>query len=178
MPPTPEIRTPQIFKATASISRRPTCRTISPPYNSYTGPISTPIIQTPPIRSVRQPGRCSLTALDRLRLPGISFTEQFGTVAVSTPTICPITPRTSTSISIRNALLYNGDVRSLIENAIGGTGNDTFTGNRVNNVIDGRGGTNTFVETGIHTNYSFRQLNRSEERRVGKECSCRLSAYH
>src|SRR5262245_14761247 len=49
MPPTPEIRTPQIFKATASISRKPTCRTISPPYNSYTGPISTPIIQTPPI---------------------------------------------------------------------------------------------------------------------------------
>src|SRR5262245_59159714 len=61
--------------------------------------------------------------------------------------------------NIANALLYNGDVRSLIENAIGGTGNDTFTGNRVNNVIDGRGGTNTFVETGIHTNYSFRQLN-------------------
>jgi Peptidase M10 serralysin C terminal len=60
--------------------------------------------------------------------------------------------------NIANALLYNGDVRSLIENAIGGTGNDTFTGNRVNNVIDGGGGTNTFVETGIHTNYSFRQL--------------------
>src|SRR5262249_1436090 len=61
--------------------------------------------------------------------------------------------------NVANALLYNGDVRSLIENAIGGAGNDTFTGNRVNNVIDGRGGTNTFVETGIHTNYSFRQLN-------------------
>jgi hypothetical protein len=61
--------------------------------------------------------------------------------------------------NVATALLYNGDVHSLIENAIAGAGNDTFAGNRVNNVIDGGGGTNTFVETGIHTNYSFRQLN-------------------
>lgn len=42
--------------------------------------------------------------------------------------------------SIFNALQYNGDARSLIENAIGGSGNDTLTGNSANNVLDGGAG--------------------------------------
>ena len=42
--------------------------------------------------------------------------------------------------SIVNADLYNGSVASLIENVIGGAGNDTLTGNDVNNVIDGGAG--------------------------------------
>ena len=39
-----------------------------------------------------------------------------------------------------NALQYNGDTRSLIENAIGGSGNDVIIGNDANNIISGGGG--------------------------------------
>ncbi|WP_165837586.1 M10 family metallopeptidase C-terminal domain-containing protein [Zavarzinia aquatilis] len=45
--------------------------------------------------------------------------------------------------NIANALLYNNDARSLIENAIGAGGNDTITGNDADNVLDGRGGGDT-----------------------------------
>ncbi len=68
--------------------------------------------------------------------------------------------------NIANALLYNNNVASLIENAIGGAGNDTLfgnsaanmlTGGRGNDVIDGRGGTDTAVYSGLRTNYSWVQ---------------------
>lgn len=39
--------------------------------------------------------------------------------------------------NIANSLLYQGDLRSLIENAIGGIGNDTIVGNQANNVLVG-----------------------------------------
>jgi serralysin len=39
-----------------------------------------------------------------------------------------------------NALQYNGDLRSLIENAVGGSGNDIIRGNTVGNILNGRGG--------------------------------------
>lgn len=42
--------------------------------------------------------------------------------------------------SIYNALLYNDDRRSLIENAIGGSGSDTVTGNQAANLLVGQGG--------------------------------------
>jgi serralysin len=42
--------------------------------------------------------------------------------------------------NIANALQYNGDVRSLIENALGGSGADTITGNTANNTLYGKGG--------------------------------------
>ena len=42
--------------------------------------------------------------------------------------------------NIANALLYNNDPRSLIENAIGGTGNDTIIGNVADNILNGGGG--------------------------------------
>ncbi len=42
--------------------------------------------------------------------------------------------------AISNSLLYNGDLRSLIENANGGSGNDTITGNQIANVLRGNGG--------------------------------------
>jgi len=45
--------------------------------------------------------------------------------------------------SISNSLLFNGDVRSLIENAIGGTGNDTIIGNQARNNLQGNGGNDT-----------------------------------
>jgi serralysin len=42
-----------------------------------------------------------------------------------------------------NALQYNGDARSLIENANGGSGNDSIIGNIANNVLNGNGGNDT-----------------------------------
>jgi serralysin len=45
--------------------------------------------------------------------------------------------------NVYNALQYNGDARSLIENAIGGSGNDTIVGNIANNTLSGGGGNDT-----------------------------------
>lgn len=45
--------------------------------------------------------------------------------------------------NVYNALLYQDDLRSLVENAIGGSGNDSLVGNQGNNILDGRGGTDT-----------------------------------
>jgi len=65
--------------------------------------------------------------------------------------------------NIANALLYNNNPASLIENAIGGSGNDTILGNAANNkitggrgndTIDGAGGTNTAVYSGNAADYT------------------------
>jgi serralysin len=45
--------------------------------------------------------------------------------------------------NIANALLYNGDPRSLIENAKGGVGNDAITGNAAANLLEGQAGNDT-----------------------------------
>ena len=45
--------------------------------------------------------------------------------------------------SVFNARLYQGDERSLIENAIGGTRADTIVGNLTGNSLEGRGGNDT-----------------------------------
>lgn len=42
--------------------------------------------------------------------------------------------------NVANAMLHNGDRRSLIENAIGGGGDDTIAGNEADNRLDGGGG--------------------------------------
>lgn len=47
--------------------------------------------------------------------------------------------------NIYNALLYHGKTKSLIENAIGGGGDDKLTGNTANNTLTGNGGEDTFV---------------------------------
>lgn len=47
-----------------------------------------------------------------------------------------------------NALQYNGDSRSLIENAIGGSGNDRIMGNNADNRLDGGSG-NDYLDGGI-----------------------------
>lgn len=49
--------------------------------------------------------------------------------------------------NIANALLFNNDTRSLIENAIGGSGNDLITGNEVANVLTGGAGDDTFYSS-------------------------------
>jgi serralysin len=50
--------------------------------------------------------------------------------------------------SIANAFLFNGDTRSLIENAIGGSGDDLMIGNQANNTLEGGAGDDTLFYTG------------------------------
>ncbi|MFE0756741.1 M10 family metallopeptidase C-terminal domain-containing protein [Inquilinus sp. NPDC058860] len=52
--------------------------------------------------------------------------------------------------NIFNALLFNGDSRSYIENANGGSGNDTIQGNAVGNLLNGNAG-NDFLYGGSGT---------------------------
>jgi serralysin len=49
-------------------------------------------------------------------------------------------PNTRPPGNVSNANLYNDDPRSLIENAKGGTGNDTIRGNQASNVLTGNDG--------------------------------------
>jgi serralysin len=81
--------------------------------------------------------------------------------------------------TIANALLYNNDPRSLIENAVGGPGNNELIGNQVANVLtglsgfdtltggagndqlDGGEGYDTAVFTGPQSNYRITQVSDS-----------------
>lgn len=47
--------------------------------------------------------------------------------------------------NVANALLYNNDVSSLIENATGGSGNDTLIGNQAANYLKGNSGADTMT---------------------------------
>ena len=47
--------------------------------------------------------------------------------------------------TIFNAYLYNSDARSYVDNAIGGSGNDSLVGNAIANVLHGAGGNDTLV---------------------------------
>lgn len=42
--------------------------------------------------------------------------------------------------NVYNAMLHDGDARSLIENAVGGSGKDTILGNAASNILSGNGG--------------------------------------
>jgi VCBS repeat-containing protein len=66
--------------------------------------------------------------------------------------------------NIANALLYNNNTASLIENATGGSAFDTLTGNVANNtltggagndVLDGAAGSDIAVYSGMFSNYSI-----------------------
>lgn len=46
---------------------------------------------------------------------------------------------------LANAMLFNGDTRSLIENAISGAGDDTVLGNQGRNRLEGRGGVDSLA---------------------------------
>jgi serralysin len=50
--------------------------------------------------------------------------------------------------NIANALLYKGDTRSLIENAVGGSGNDSLTGNDGVNLLRGGAGSDKLYGLG------------------------------
>ncbi|MFB6451689.1 matrixin family metalloprotease [Bradyrhizobium tunisiense] len=47
--------------------------------------------------------------------------------------------------NVYNAYLYSGDVRSYIDNATGGSGNDTIIGNAIANTLNGGGGNDTIT---------------------------------
>ncbi|WP_083519337.1 matrixin family metalloprotease, partial [Bradyrhizobium jicamae] len=47
--------------------------------------------------------------------------------------------------NIYNAYLFNGDARSYIDNAIGGSGNDAITGNAIANTLNGGSGNDTLT---------------------------------
>ena len=47
--------------------------------------------------------------------------------------------------NVDNTYLYNNDPRSLIENAIGGTGNDTLVGNQADNTLSGNAGNDSLT---------------------------------
>ncbi|MFZ4532302.1 MAG: M10 family metallopeptidase, partial [Alsobacter sp.] len=47
--------------------------------------------------------------------------------------------------NVYNAALYQGDLRSLIENATGGSGNDTVSGNQAANVLSGGAGNDSLL---------------------------------
>jgi Ca2+-binding RTX toxin-like protein len=49
--------------------------------------------------------------------------------------------------NIAMSLLYNNDSRSLIENTVGGAGNDVLVGNTANNVLDGGAGSDAVIFT-------------------------------
>jgi hypothetical protein len=66
--------------------------------------------------------------------------------------------------NVATALLYQGNAASLIENAIGGSGNDTLVGNSANNTFTGGPGNDTLigdsgidtaVYSGAHSDYIF-----------------------
>ena len=80
--------------------------------------------------------------------------------------------------NVYNALLYNGDQRSLITNLITGSGNDTITGNAANNridgnggndTIDGGGGTDTAVFAGVFAAYTLTTLSANSLRVIGPD---------
>ena len=66
--------------------------------------------------------------------------------------------------NISNSLLYHGNTASLIEDAIGGSGNDIITGNVADNHLTGNGGNDTLdggagndtaVYSGLQSNYQM-----------------------
>lgn len=61
--------------------------------------------------------------------------------------------------NIANALQFNNSTQSLIENAIGGTGNDVFFGNLGNNILNGNLGDDTVVFGGNRSDHSFNVTN-------------------
>jgi Ca2+-binding RTX toxin-like protein len=61
--------------------------------------------------------------------------------------------------NVYNAYLYNNDSRSYVENAIGGTGNDTLIGNAIGNRLDGGAGNDTLTGGGGDDTFIFRSAN-------------------
>lgn len=79
---------------------------------------------------------------------------------------------------IYNALAYNGDTRSLIDNIITGSGDDTITGNIADNVIksgagndtiDGGAGVDSAIFSGLRADYTLTELGGTGVRVAGPD---------
>jgi serralysin len=86
---------------------------------------------------------------------GVSIDLRPGRWSVASPAqhaVLDQDPATGTNILARgnvyNALLHDDDPRSLIENAVGGAGDDTIRGNDADNVLVGKDGCDTFFGSG------------------------------
>jgi serralysin len=73
--------------------------------------------------------------------PGEWSSPSADQVAITNTQLTPNPAKAPGSIS--NSLLFNGDERSLIENANGGSGNDNLTGNQAANTLRGNQGNDT-----------------------------------
>lgn len=62
---------------------------------------------------------------------------------------------------IANAVNWQGDLRPLIENAIGGSGNDKITGNQVDNKLTGGRGSDTLTGKGGDDRFDFNSFKES-----------------
>ncbi len=62
--------------------------------------------------------------------------------------------------NVYNAYLYNSDARSYIDNAIGGSGNDTIVGNAIANTLNGGGGNDTITGGGGQRHHHWRRGHR------------------
>ncbi|MDA4846239.1 M10 family metallopeptidase [Hoeflea poritis] len=72
--------------------------------------------------------------------------------------IIDLTPGSYSSVGgVSNTMTNNLGIahNTWIENAIGGSGNDTIRGNNLNNILDGNGGTDTAVFSGALTEYTL-----------------------
>ncbi len=75
-----------------------------------------------------------------------------GSSVFSTTQLARLGNGNTASANVYNALLFSGDIRSLIENAIGGSGNDTILGNQAANRLFGNGGRDSlFGDVGADT---------------------------
>lgn len=88
-----------------------------------------------------RPGEASVLSTDQLAVLG---TEVFQ----ATETEARRTIERRASGNVYNALLYEGDERSLIERAIGGSGDDILIGNQATNRLDGGDGDDVLIGGG------------------------------
>jgi hypothetical protein len=78
--------------------------------------------------------------------------------------------------NVANALLYQNDLRSLIENATGGSGSDTFYGNSGNNDVRGGSGIDFMYFSGARSSYTLTDLGTGHVRVVGLDGTDTLSS--
>src|SRR4029078_12214950 len=72
---------------------------------------------------------------------GVTINLNPGASSITSPTqIANLGKGHSVQVNIYNAYLFNGDARSYIDNANGGSGNDIIVGNAIANTLNGGAG--------------------------------------
>ncbi|WP_336490124.1 DUF4214 domain-containing protein [Methylobacterium nigriterrae] len=83
--------------------------------------------------------------------------DALGTSNMSAPMRISLTPGIGGAARLDGSSLSFMKIANgtIIENAVGGTGNDVINGNSANNYIDGSGGINTYILSGARSSYSI-----------------------